>query len=200
MRLATIVPRIHRSFNAYRAVQVRFSSNAPLKSLPSLSMQGKVCVVTGAARGLGLEFCRAFVQSGCTSLAILDLKESEARAAAAELVSSACVDDLNIIGLECDVSLESSVQKAYADVMSTFARVDSVVAAAGIVENYSALDYPIDRVKFLYDVNVHGAFLTAREAARNMIPLGGGTIVLVGSMSANIVNVPQVSPDAVQRL
>ena len=36
------------------------------------------------------------------------------------------------------------------------------------------------------DINVHGAFFTAREAARNMIPLGGGSIVLVASMSANV--------------
>jgi len=191
------LPRIHRSHSC--AAQMRFSSNDSLpKSLPSLSMQGKVCVVTGAARGLGLEFCRAFVQSGCTSLAILDLKKSEAQEAATDLIASTCVDsemrpeDFNIIGVECDVSSESSVQKAYTEVLSTFGRVDSVVASAGMVENYSAFDYPLDRIKKLYDVNVHGAFLTAREAARNMIPLGGGSIVLVASMSANIINIPQV--------
>ena len=46
--------------------------------------------MTGAARGLGYEFCRAFVQSGCTSLAIVDLKEEEAEQAAEELVKAAC--------------------------------------------------------------------------------------------------------------
>ena len=46
--------------------------------------------------------------------------------------------------------------------------------------------YPFDRIKRLYDINVHGAFFTAREAARNMIPQGGGSIVLVASMSANV--------------
>lgn len=46
--------------------------------------------MTGAARGLGNEFCRAFVQSGCTSLAIVDLKEEEAEQAAVELVKAAC--------------------------------------------------------------------------------------------------------------
>jgi NAD(P)-dependent dehydrogenase (short-subunit alcohol dehydrogenase family) len=76
----------------------------------------------------------------------------------------------------------------------------------GIVENYSALEYakrtqfpiygitslfiehryPIDRVKKLFDVNVHGAYLTAREAAKVMIPNGGGSIILVASMSASV--------------
>ena len=49
-----------------------------------------------------------------------------------------------------------------------------------------APSYPFDRIKRLYDINVHGAFFTAREAARNMIPQGGGSIVLVASMSANV--------------
>ena len=46
--------------------------------------------------------------------------------------------------------------------------------------------YSFDHIKRLYDINVHGAFFTAREAARNMIPQGGGSIVLVASMSANM--------------
>ncbi|KAF5380853.1 hypothetical protein D9615_004102 [Tricholomella constricta] len=95
-------------------------------------------------------------------------------------------EDIHFIGVECDVSSEISVQKAYAHVMNTFGRVDSVVASAGIVENYTAFDYPADRMKRLYDINVHGVFYTAREAARNMVPQGGGSIVLVSSMSANL--------------
>lgn len=160
-------------------------------------MADKVCLVTGAARGLGNEFCRAFAQSGCTELAILDLKEEEAQSAAEELVKAACVDsemdpsDYRVIGIGCDVSSELSVQQAFRRVMDHYGRIDSVVASAGIVENYSAFDYPFDRIKRLYDINVHGAFFTAREAARNMIPQGGGSIVLVASMSANIVNIPQ---------
>lgn len=41
-------------------------------------------------------------------------------------------EDLNIIGIECDVSSERSVQKAYAEVMETFGKVDAVVASAGV--------------------------------------------------------------------
>ena len=52
--------------------------------------------------------------------------------------------------------------------------------------SHDVISYPFDRIKRLYDINVHGAFFTAREAARNMIPQGGGSIVLVASMSANV--------------
>ncbi|KAF8077787.1 NAD(P)-binding protein [Lyophyllum atratum] len=187
-RVATRAPRL---------LQIRLSSTSAPKTLPSFSLQGKVCLVTGGARGLGLEFCRAFVNSGCTSLAVIDLKASEAKVAAEELLAYSIAnghgkaEEVNFIGVECDVSSELSVQKAYAHVMDTFGKVDSVVASAGIVENYTAFDYPSDRIKRLYDINVHGAFYTAREAARNMIPKGGGSIILVSSMSANIINIPQ---------
>ncbi|KAH9180304.1 hypothetical protein EDB89DRAFT_1840962 [Lactarius sanguifluus] len=168
------------------------------KILPSFSLQNKVCLVTGAARGLGNEFCRAFLRSGCTSIVVLDLKQSEAESAAEELVhfAGACSwledDTLKVIGLECDVSSEASTEKAFTRTIETFGRVDVVVASAGIVENYPALDYPSDRIKRLYDINVHGVFFTAREAAKYMIPQGGGSIILIASMSADIVNIPQL--------
>ncbi|KAI0064727.1 NAD-P-binding protein [Artomyces pyxidatus] len=194
--LSRALPAASRALVSRRA-WTRLSSTAAPRVLPEFSMQDKVCLVTGAARGLGNEFCRAFLRSGCTSLAVVDLKEAEAKDAAQELVAAACLNsdlapsDFKVIGLECDVSSEMSVQKAFAETMDAFGRVDAVVASAGIVENYSAFDYPFDRIKRLYDINVHGAFFTAREAARNMIPQGGGSIVLVASMSANIINIPQ---------
>lgn len=49
-------------------------------------------------------------------------------------------EDYTVIGIECDVSSERSVQKAYSKVMDTFGRIDAVVASAGIVENYSAFE------------------------------------------------------------
>ena len=53
----------------------------------------QVALVTGGARGLGEEFCRAFIQSGCTDLAIVDLKEDEAVAAGQELIKESCRAD-----------------------------------------------------------------------------------------------------------
>ncbi|KAF9002831.1 hypothetical protein BDZ89DRAFT_1146298 [Hymenopellis radicata] len=50
-----------------------------------------------------------------------------------------------------------------------------------MVSNVCPGSYPFDRIKQLYDINVHGAFFTAREAARSMIPQGGGSIVLVAN-------------------
>jgi len=200
--LCRVLSRTSRTYSSPRVSSVRWSSTSPQAApriLPSFSLQNKVCVVTGAARGLGLGFCRAFIRSGSDSLAILDLKQSEAESAAEELVRFAASegvhlkgDTLKVLGLGCDVTSEVSVEKAFSRTIETFGRVDVAVAAAGITENYSALEYPIDRMKQLYDINVHGVFYTAREAAKYMIPQGGGSIILVASISADIVNIPQL--------
>ncbi|KAF8636718.1 hypothetical protein AX17_003521 [Amanita inopinata Kibby_2008] len=139
-----------------------------------------------------------WLYSGCTSIAVLDLKGDEAKSAADELAlyarevnTGSETEHVNIVGIECDVSSEQSVQNAYTKVLDTFGRLDSVVASAGMVENFPALDYPAERMKLLYEVNLHGAFFSAREAAKHMIPQGTGSIILVSSMSANIINIPQ---------
>lgn len=51
---------------------------------------------------------------------------------------------------------------------------------------YIMYRYPFDRARKLFDINVHGAYLTAREAAKIMIPNGGGSIILIASMSASV--------------
>ncbi|KAF9566304.1 NAD(P)-binding protein [Agrocybe pediades] len=174
------------------------TDRSPPITLPTFSLQGKVCVVTGGAKGLGFEFCRAFIQSGCTSLAILDLIPTETEAAAEELTKYGIAkynhraEDVKVHGIGCDVSSETAVQEAFDKIMKAYGRIDVVVASAGIVHNYPALDYPTERMKQLYDVNVHGVFYTAREGAKYMIPQGGGSIILISSMSANIVNQPQL--------
>lgn len=168
------------------------------RTLASFSMEGKVCVVTGAARGLGNLFARTFVESGCTKIALMDLKQEDAQKAADELVEwfiqhgDIGPGKVQAIGIGCDVASEDSVKAGFQHIVDKFGKIDSVVASAGIVENYSAFDYPTNRIRLLYDINVHGAFFCAREAARHMLDKNiKGSIVLVSSMSANIVNVPQ---------
>ncbi|BEI87056.1 hypothetical protein CcaverHIS002_0704020 [Cutaneotrichosporon cavernicola] len=159
------------------------------RSLPSFSTEGKVCVVTGAARGLGNMMASSLIESGASQLVILDLNGGEAQKAADELAASFGDAEIEALGLACDVSNESSVQEAFATIEAKFGRVDILVTAAGIVENFHADQYPTNRVKKLLDVNVMGTWFCAREAAR-LMPVGGSQ-VLIGSMSGSIVNVPQ---------
>ncbi|THH07879.1 hypothetical protein EW145_g3069 [Phellinidium pouzarii] len=184
-------------------IQSRLMSSGPSVRRQTLlerfSMKGKVCLVTGAAQGLGYEFCRAFIETGCTRLAILDLKDEAAQRAAREIKESykntgieSTGEGLDIVGFGCNVASEALVRQTFEKVLSHFGHLDAAfISTLGVVENYPALDYPNDRIRRLFDVNFYGAFYTAREAARHMVANGGGSIVLISSMSADIVNIPQ---------
>ena len=54
------------------------------------------------------------------------------------------------------------------------------------IELIWSVSYPYERIKRLYDINVHGALFCAREAARDMLQRKEGSIILIGSMSANV--------------
>jgi sorbose reductase len=92
----------------------------------------------------------------------------------------------------CDVTSEDLVQQTFSSIIHDFGGIDVLVTAAGIVDNVAAEEYGFERWKMMLDVNLNGTFLCAREAGRHMLREGkGGSIVLVGSMSAFICVRPQ---------
>lgn len=165
------------------------------RTLATLSMEGKVCVVTGAGRGLGNMMARTFVESGADKIVLIDLKADEASDAAKDLVDwfvthgEAKNGEIDALGLGCDVSSEDSVKEAFGKIKERFGRVDVCVTAAGIVENFTALEYPMSKIRKLMDINVLGTWSCSLEAAK-LMP-NGGSIIMVGSMSGEVVNVPQ---------
>jgi NAD(P)-dependent dehydrogenase (short-subunit alcohol dehydrogenase family) len=145
------------------------------------SLANKVCVVTGAARGLGNTMLRGLHEAGATQSVILDVREDAAAASAAELARELAVESE---GYACDVSSETSVSEAFARIKQRFGRVDVLVTSAGIVENFPAEEYPAAKVRKLLDINVMGSWLCAVEAGRLM--KGDGSVVMIGSMSGSV--------------
>lgn len=91
-----------------------------------------------------------------------------------------------------DVSDETSVNDAIADVIAKHGKIDHLVTSAGFTENYEAISYPIDRVRKLMGVNFDGTYLFAVGVARHLMERKSpGSMVMIGSMSGSIVNVPQ---------
>lgn len=92
----------------------------------------------------------------------------------------------------CDVSSPDSVNTALSDIIAFHGKVDSLVTSAGFTENYDAISYPYDRIKKLWGVNVDGTYLFATGVAKHLMERQSpGSIVMIGSMSGAIVNVPQ---------
>ncbi|KAJ8067866.1 hypothetical protein OCU04_003455 [Sclerotinia nivalis] len=166
-----------------------------LMTLPSFSLEGKTCVVTGAGRGIGKECLTAFALSGARG-ACVDLSHSIGERSIDHIKSSietsnpSYKPDLRPYG--CDVASEKAVQETWAKIIEDFGHVDVVVTAAGIVENYEAERYPFDKWKRMMDINLNGSFLFAREAGKYWIEKKSkGSLILISSMSSMICVKPQ---------
>ncbi|BCR94722.1 putative D-arabinitol dehydrogenase ArbD [Aspergillus luchuensis] len=169
------------------------------RTLAQFSLENRVTLVTGGARGLGLTMSQAIVASG-SDLAIVDLNREEAQDQAAKLVEQFQKENP---GLEsdqlptvtahyADVSNPESVNNAIAEVIEKHGKIDHLVTSAGFTENFDAISYPYDRMQKLWGVNVDGTYLFATGVAKHLMERKApGSIVMIGSMSGAIVNVPQ---------
>jgi D-arabinitol 2-dehydrogenase len=91
-----------------------------------------------------------------------------------------------------DVSSEASVNEAIEGIVGAHGQIDHLVTSAGFTENFEAVNYPLDRVRKLWSVNLDGTWLFATAVARHLMGRGSrGSMVFIGSMSGNVVNVPQ---------
>jgi Fumarylacetoacetate (FAA) hydrolase family/short chain dehydrogenase len=94
-------------------------------------LEGRVCIVTGGARGIGFGIASHFGLEGAAVVVVVDLNQDDVEAAAKklQLISPSC----KYQGLACDVTNTVSVQKVWDQVASTHGRLEVVVQAAGIV-------------------------------------------------------------------
>lgn len=84
------------------------------------------------------------------------------------------------------------MNEALTEVLAKHSQIDNLVTSAGFTENFEAINYPFDRMKKLWGVNVDGTYLFATGVAKHLMERKApGSIVMIGSMSGSIVNVPQ---------
>jgi len=124
----------------------------------------RVVIVTGAARGIGAACARRFAEEGLR-VVIADRDETEGEALAGDLDGGKG----RAIFVQCDVSDKLSVNNLMAETRSAFDRVDVLINNAGIVRGGDILSLEIDDFDKVMSVNLRGAFLVARAAARQMV-------------------------------
>lgn len=91
-----------------------------------------------------------------------------------------------------DVADPESVNTVLAEIIEKHGRIDKLVTSAGFTENFDAISYPYDRIQKLWGVDVNGTYLFATGVARHLMERKApGSIVMIGSMSGVVVNVPQ---------
>src|SRR3954469_6814511 len=119
---------------------------------------GRVAIVTGAARGIGAGIAKRFAEEGA-SVAVLDLDEGQAGARAADLPVTS---DATAIGIGCNVSDGSSVEAAVARVIDELGGVHILVNNAGITRDNLLFKLTEDDWDSVMAVHLKGAFLMSK--------------------------------------
>ena len=170
------------------------SNNAPssylgtAKRLPEFNLTDRVVLVSGAARGLGLTQAEALLEAGATVYALDRLPEPSPdfyrvqRRAAEELGNTFHYRQIDVRDVE-------GLNKIVAEIGDDRGRLDGLIAAAGIQQETTALEYTAKDANMMFEVNITGVFMTAQAVAKQMIRFGnGGSIAIIASMSAHAAN------------
>ncbi|RMZ06959.1 hypothetical protein D0862_04423 [Hortaea werneckii] len=159
-------------------------------TLAKFTLAGKVAVVTGGGRGLGLNMAQALAEVGCRGIAIMDVQQDLGEKSARELSEQTGVD---VRFYRVDVRDGQGMNQTVQDVFDHYGALDILVNAAGIADsNIKAETYDHEKFRRLIDINVTGSFLTAQAVGNQMIKSGkGGSIINIASMSGSVVNYPQ---------
>lgn len=155
--------------------------------LEKLKLDGRVAVVTGGGRAIGLACCQALAEAGA-KVVIADFDGTVAESGRAELKQAGFAADIVMM----DVSKPAEVEAAAAEVIRRHGRVDVLVCNAGIARSGTAAEEVSDEHWLnVIDVNLNGVFWCCRSFGKHMIAQKRGSIVNLGSMSGYIVNRPQ---------
>ena len=154
----------------------------------TVDLTGRTILVTGASSGLGAAFARSLAANGAN--VVLAARRVDRLEALQREIEGA---GGHATAVAMDVADEASTIAAFDRAEGVFGPVDSVIANAGVSTEGPALTLDMDSFATLMDINVRGAFLTAREGARRMIAAGSATrqhgrIVIVSSITATDVS------------
>jgi glucose 1-dehydrogenase len=154
-----------------------------LKPEPARLLEARRALVTGGDSGIGQGIAFELAAHGA-AVAINHVGDSSV---ADQMVSAISAGGGRAMAVPMDVAVESDVEAAFTTVAQAFGCVDLLVNNAGIEKPYPLVEMPLSEWQRVIDVNLTGAFLCAREAARGMLAEEvPGTIVNITSVHEQI--------------
>jgi 3-hydroxybutyrate dehydrogenase len=143
-----------------------------------MKLKDKVCIVTGAASGIGKEIARTYAREGA-KVVIADLMLPAAQATADEIKA----DGGQAMAVAMDVTSEEQVNAGVAATVAAYGGVDVLVSNAGIQIVHAVEDFPYADWKKMLAIHLDGAFLTTKACVPHMKASGrGGCIIYMGSV------------------
>jgi 3-oxoacyl-[acyl-carrier protein] reductase len=138
-----------------------------------MKIEGAVALVTGGSEGIGRGIAAALAAEGA-AVTITGRREDVLRAAA---------EELGVDWIQGDVGVEEDAVRTVAEVVAKHGRLDILVNNAGFGRFAPLVEMDLADFDQVYRTNVYGAFLMAREAARQFVSQGGGQLVNISSTS-----------------
>lgn len=155
--------------------------------LEKFDLNGKISLVTGGSRGIGLACAHALAEAG-SHVVIADVSE----AAAGEGIEALAAEGLKAEAVVMDVTDSAIVTEVADSLVARHGKIDVLVNNAGIARSDTpAEDVADEHWRNVLDVNLNGVFWCCRAFGGHMLKAGGGAIVNIGSMSGFIANKPQ---------
>ncbi|MDB5955383.1 SDR family oxidoreductase [Ramlibacter sp.] len=154
----------------------------PSSSAVHFGHAGRVCIVTGAAQGIGEACARRFAREGAR-VVLADIDDVQGQALA---------DELQGLYVHCDVGDKAQVDALVARTMQAHGRIDVLVNNAGIFKASDFLEISEADFDAVLRVNLKGSFLVGQAAAREMAKAGGGVIVNMSSVNG-VLTIPTIA-------
>lgn len=145
-----------------------------------ISLDGRVALVTGGARGIGAEICRQMAAAGADI--VLNYYHSDVdRNAASELEDELSEYGVSVLKCEADISNEQEVGDMLRDAVDSFGKVDILVNNAGILVSSKFEELEFKTWSRMIDVIMNGTFLVTRHTVPIMLKEGHGSIVMIST-------------------
>ena len=148
---------------------------------PLTPLDDRVAIVTGGARGIGLESAKALKENGA-KVVIVDINAETGEKAA---------KDLHVEFARTDLTQSAEVAKLASDIRSKYGRIDIAFNNAGICVNVPSEQCTDEDWHKVININLHAVFYCCREFGKVMLGQGKGSIINTASMSGIISNTPQ---------
>lgn len=148
------------------------------------NLQGQVAVVTGASTGLGLQMAKALANQGANLVLLarrMNLLEANAESISREY-------GVEVLPLQCDITVTEQVKAAVAVTMERFGKIDILINNAGTGAVAPAEEITDEQFKHEMEVDLFGTFVCAREVGKEMIKAGYGRIINIASMYGLVGN------------
>lgn len=153
-----------------------------------MRLDGKVCVITGAAQGIGAACAHRFAKEGA-KVVVSDIQVDKGEAVVADIRDAGG----DAVFMACDVSSKASCDDLMGSAVDAFDAVDILIANAAILVAKDFLDLTEEDWTNTLNVNLSGYFYVGQSAARQMVKQGRGSIINMSSINA-VVAIPSVLP------